>query len=87
LACWRIAVTIRSSSAATAIALLSPGATSRPYGGYPPLKFDFAAYHQSYCYRMGGQYDGDGHLLTVDAGDADRAWREAGNPTQWRPPQ
>jgi hypothetical protein len=49
--------------------------TAGLYEGYEPLTFDFAALWGSFHYRMGGQGDGD----------MERAWREAGNLTQWRP--
>jgi hypothetical protein len=46
--------------------------------------FDFAANYGSYQFRIGGQYDGDGHLREVDRRSAISIWREACNAVQWK---
>ena len=53
-------------------------------GGYPPYKFDFRADAGSCGYRMGGQHDGDRHVLGCKADDVDTLWRAVGNAVQWR---
>ena len=45
---------------------------------------DFSASDGSYAYRMGGQYDGDGHLRPVDHILIDHLWGAASRLTQWR---
>lgn len=54
-------------------------------GGYPPRKLDFHAFCGSYEYRIGGEYEGDNHLLTCDPTTITQIWRQAGNAVQWRP--
>jgi hypothetical protein len=51
--------------------------------GYSPHRFDFRAEINSYRYRMGGQHDGDHHLLNLNCNEAKLAWREACNRIQW----
>jgi hypothetical protein len=55
------------------------------YGGYD-RRLDYAAQYGSYRYRIGGEYDGDGHLryLSYSDVDPDWLWRQAGNAVQWR---
>lgn len=47
---------------------------------------DFAANYGWYKYRVGGEYDGDGHLHAVNAGKVNALWAEASNTVQWQPP-
>lgn len=47
--------------------------------------FDFCARNGAYAYRMSGGWDGNAHLEHVNDNTAHRAWREAGNLTQWNP--
>jgi len=50
--------------------------------------FDFTAESGAYRYRIGGEWDGDHHLLPIwdHEPDVDMAWRSAGMRTQWKPP-
>lgn len=48
---------------------------------------DYAARYGNYAYRIGGQWDGDGHLRTVEDVTPLELWREAGNIVQWIPAQ
>jgi hypothetical protein len=54
-------------------------------GGYPPPILDFHAFSGSYEYRIGGEYEGDGHLRVCDPATVTQIWRQAGNAVQWRP--
>lgn len=51
--------------------------------GGPAL--DYAARYGSHQYRIGGQYEGDHHLIDIDDDTPERLWREAGNIVQWMP--
>jgi hypothetical protein len=52
--------------------------------GYDPFKLDFHAWDGAWNYRIGGQHDGDHHLLECEVNDVVQMWREAGNLVQWR---
>ena len=53
-------------------------------GGYPPRLLDFHALMGSYRYRMGGEYDGDGHIRHCNIDAIEQKWRQAGNAVQWK---
>lgn len=54
------------------------------YQSWGNAALDYAAAYGSYAYRIGGQYDGDHHL--IECGDLpEMLWREAGNAVQWKP--
>lgn len=46
---------------------------------------DYAARYGDYRYRIGGEYDGDHHLMQIGGDDPISIWREAGNIVQWKP--
>lgn len=52
--------------------------------GNEPRLFDYAARYGSYQYRVGGEYDGDGHLCPIRSDAPMSIWREAGNAVQWK---
>ena len=54
------------------------------YRGIGDDRLDYAAGYGSYEYRIGGQYDGDHHLISCQ-GEPQIFWREAGNRVQWQP--
>lgn len=54
------------------------------YWGDTPY-LDYAARYGNYQYRVGGEYDGDGHLHQISCDTPERLWREAGNLVQWQP--
>jgi len=53
-------------------------------GGYAPRRLDFYADAGSHAYRMGGQHDGNSHIVNPPD-DAEALWRQACNATQWQP--
>jgi len=44
---------------------------------------DYAAVLGSYEYRIGGEHDGDHHLIDIDGDFTNKLWRAAGNIVQW----
>ncbi len=48
-------------------------------------RLDYAARYGSYQYRVGGEYDGDHHLIPINDNTPEALWRDAGNLVQWKP--
>jgi len=52
--------------------------------GYDPNALDFFSDEQSYHYRMGGEHDGDGHIIKPTKSDIRKHWGQASRLTQWK---
>ncbi len=48
-------------------------------------RLDYAARYGDYRYRIGGEHEGDHHLLPIGDDIPIAMWREAGNIVQWKP--